>query len=255
MRNTSSRALVRGTRRYFIYFVLSIIVIILTSLGTFEIIKGTDLLTLEKVEVLGQSDELNFHIEQDLKDYLGINLYKLDLESIKDTLVSDYSIISDMNVNRRIPNKIKIKYTLEIPFVIVNFSDGKNFYANRDLKLLERVNYGYLRKSLPVLTSKLNSKNYQVGTVIQDSITHVIADHLADILEVRADFQDRISDLFSKNGKVYFRETSRGNIVYLGNGDISDKIDLFLSHCNSFSSGLYIDISFNRQIVTRKAEL
>lgn len=252
MKKTSSRSLIRGSRRYFIYFFLSIVLIVLSSLGTFEVIKRTDLLKLEKFIIIGESDELNFHIEQDLSRYIGINLYKLDLESMKDTLKSDYPIVEEMKVNRRIFNKLKVSYLLETPFAILNFSDGKNYYVSRELKLLERVNYGYLQKSLPVITAKLASKNSSIGGVIQDSTTHVIADYLSNLLEIRPDFQDKVSNMFFMNDKVFFREISRGNVVYLGNDNISKKIDLFMSHYNSFSSGLFIDLSFKNQIVTSK---
>lgn len=254
MNNTSNGVLIRGSRRYFIFFIFSIILIFLTSLGTFEVIKRTDLLKLEKVKILGDSDELNFHIEQDLDDFYGINLYKLDLESIRDTLKKDYPIVKDMKINRRILNKLKVSYNLENPFAIVNFSDGKNFYVTKELKILERVNYGYLQKSLPVITSKLNSREYQIGTTIQDSTTQVITDYLSHVLEVRPDFQDKISDVFMRNNKVYFREIFRGNVVYLGNDNINEKIDLFMSHFSSFASGLYIDVSYKNQIVTSKAD-
>ena len=254
MNNTSNGVLIRGSRRYFIFFIFSIILIFLTSLGTFEVIKRTDLLKLEKVKILGDSDELNFHIEQDLDDFYGINLYKLDLESIRDTLKKDYPIVKDMKINRRILNKLKVSYHLENPFAIVNFSDGKNFYVTKELKILERVNYGYLQKSLPVITSKLNSREYQIGTTIQDSTTQVITDYLSHVLEVRPDFQDKISDVFMRNNKVYFREIFRGNVVYLGNDNINEKIDLFMSHFSSFASGLYIDVSYKNQIVTSKAD-
>lgn len=252
MGKRSNRTLVRGSRRYFVYFFISIVLIILTSLGTFEVIKRTDLLKLERIIFNGESDQLNFHIEQDLSKYFGINLYKLDLESIKDTLKIDYPIIADLSVNRRIFNKLKVSYGLESPFAIMNFADGRNYYVSRDLKLLERVNYGYLQKSLPMLTVKLKSKDSSIGTVIQDSTTHVMADYLANILEIRPDFQDKISNLFIKNDKVFFREISRGNVIYLGDDNISKKIDLFMSHYNSFSSGLYIDLSYKNQIVTSK---
>jgi hypothetical protein len=99
---------------------------------------------------------------------------------------------------------------------------------------------------------KLKSKDSNIGTVIQDSTTHVIADYLANLLEIRPDFQDKISNLFIKNNKVFFREISRGNVIYLGDDNISKKIDLFMSHYNSFSSGLYIDLSYKNQIVTSK---
>ncbi len=254
MNNTSNGVLIRGSRRYFIFFIFSIILIFLTSLGTFEVIKRTDLLKLEKVKILGDSDELNFHIEQDLDDFYGINLYKLDLESIRDTLKKDYPIVKDMKINRRILNKLKVSYNLENPFAIVNFSDGKNFYVTKELKILERVNYGYLQKSLPVITSKLNSREYQIGTTIKDSTTQVITDYLSHVLEVRPDFQDKISDVFMRNNKVYFREIFRGNVVYLGNDNINEKIDLFMSHFSSFASGLYIDVSYKNQIVTSKAD-
>jgi len=254
MRNTSSRSLVRGTRRYFIYFFLSILLVILTSMGTFEIIKRTDLLKLEKVEVIGESNDLNFHIEQDLQANLGVNLYKLNLETIKDTLAHSYPIIAELKVKRKILSKLKVYYFLETPFAIANFSDGKNYYISRDLKILERVGYGYFKKSLPVITVKHDTKNYKIGDFIEAGEAHEMADYLSQILEARPDFHDRISDLFIKNNKVYFREISRGNTVYFGNGNLSNKIDLFLSHCNSFSSGLYIDVSYERQIVTRKAD-
>lgn len=254
MNNPSNEVLIRGSRRYFLYFLFSLVLIFLTSLGTFEVIKRTDLLKLEKVAIVGDSEELNFHIEQDLREYYGINLYKLDLDSIADTLKLSYPIILNTKVNRRILNKIKVRYWLENPFAIINFTDGKNYYINRELKLLERVNYGYLQESLPVITVKLNSRDYQIGTVIQDSTTHVIADYLSNILTVRPDFQDKISDVFIKNQKVYFREIFRGNVVYLGNDNINEKIDLFMSHFSSFASGLYIDVSYKNQIVTSKAD-
>ncbi len=254
MNNTSKGVLIRGSRRYFVYFFFSIVLIVLTGLGTFEIIKRTDLLKLEKVTVIGDSEELNFHIEQDLSRYFGINLYKLNLEDISDTLMIDYPIINDLKINRRILNRLKVRYLMENPFTIINFTDGKNYYASRELKLLERVNYGYLQESLPVITAKLNSKDYVIGTVIQDSTTKVMADYLSQVLDVRPDFQDKISDVFIKNNKVYFREIFRGNIVYFGYDNINEKIDLFMSYFSSFSSGLYIDVSYKNQIVTSKAD-
>lgn len=236
------------------YFFFSLVLIVLTSLGTFEIIKRTDLFKLEKIKIIGDSEELNFHLEQDLSRFVGINLYKLDLETMKDTVKNDYPLVKDVKINRRILNKIKVRYWLENPFVIINFSDGKNYYATRELKLLERVNYGYLQESLPVISTKLNSQKYKIGAVVRDSTTHVIADYLSEILVIRPDFQDKISDVFSKDDKIYFREIFRGNIVYLGNDNIDEKVDLFMSHFSSFASGLFIDVSFKNQIVTSKAE-
>lgn len=91
MFKASNRRLVRGSRRYFIYFFLSLVLIILTTVGTFEIIKRTDLLKLEKVQVVGNSNELNYRLEKDLGKYYGINLYQLDLAEIPDTLLQSLS--------------------------------------------------------------------------------------------------------------------------------------------------------------------
>lgn len=245
---------VRGTRRYFIYFFLSIIFIVLTLLGSFEIIKRTNLLKLEKVEIIGDSEELNYHIEQDLSTNFGINLYQLNLEMIRDTLKNHYPIIDEMTINRRLLSKLKVKYFMEIPFVIVNFEDGKNFYVTKKMKILERVNYGYIKKSLPIISCRLSSNGFDTGQVIEDSLTNYMKSYLEEILDVRPDFQEMISDIFTRNEKVYFREIYRGNIVYLGEKDFNEKIDLFLSHNNSFTSGLYIDLSYKNQIVTRRAD-
>ncbi|MFA7056590.1 MAG: FtsQ-type POTRA domain-containing protein [Candidatus Cloacimonadales bacterium] len=254
MFKASNRRLVRGSRRYFIYFFLSLVLIILTTVGTFEIIKRTDLLKLEKVQVVGNSNELNYRLEKDLGKYYGINLYQLDLVEIPDTLLQSYPIIEDISIKRRVHNRLKVEYTMESPFAIINFADGKNYYINRDLKLLERVNYGYLQKSLPIISAKLKSDKYRIGSVIQDSVTIAMADYLSIVLEEKPDFQDKISDLFVHNDKIYFREIFRGNIVFLGNENIGNKIDLFMSHFSSFASGLFIDLSYKNQIVTRKAD-
>lgn len=249
-----NRRLIRGSRRYFVYFLLSIVLIILITIGAFEIIKRTDLLTLDKVEAIGSSDELNYHLEKDVSKYCGINLYKLDLSEIPDTLMKNYPIIEDMKIKRKAHNGLRISYTIESPFAIVNFVDGKNYYVNRDLKILERVNYGYLQKSLPIISSKLKSNKYKNGSVIQDSTTIAIANYLSTVLEEKPDFQDKISDLFVRNEKIYFREIFRGNVVFLGDENISNKIDLFMSYFSSFASGLFIDLSYENQIVTRKAD-
>lgn len=254
MLQNSSRRLVRGSRRYFIYFLLSIVLIILTTVAAFEVIKRTDLLTLDKVEVVGSSNELNFHLEKDVGKYCGINLYQLDLSEMPDTLMKNYPIIESMKIKRKAHNRLKVTYKMESPFAIVNFVDGKNYYVNKDLKLLERVNYGYLQKSLPIISSKLKSGKYKNGSVIQDSTTIAIANYLNRVLEEKPDFQDKISDLFIRNDKIYFREIFRGNIVFLGDENISNKIDLFMSYFSSFASGLFIDLSYENQIVTRKAD-
>ena len=233
---------------------MSVIVIVLTTVATFEVIKRTDLLKLEKVEINGSSDDLNYHLEQDLSAYFGINLYQLDLEQMSDSLMQKYSILEDINIRRRILSKLKVDYIIESPFAIINFADGRNYYTSEDLKLLERVNYGYLQKSLPIISAKIKSYDYEIGDIIQDSTTCVMVDYLSHLLNVRPDFQDKISDMFVKDNKVYFREIYRGNIVYLGNENINEKIDLFLSHNNSFTSGLYIDLSYKNQIVTSKAD-
>lgn len=254
MRKTSKSTFVRGTRRYFIYFFLSIVLIVLTIMGSFEIIKRTDLLKLESLDIIGESEKLSYHIEQDLSSYYGINLYRLDLEVMSDSLKSRYPIIANLDINRRLLSKLKVKYLMENPFSIVNFSDGKNYYVTKDLKVLERVNYGYLKKSLPVITTKCKSTDFNNGRVISDSLTIEMNDYLQYVLEMRPDFQERISDIFMDGKKIYIREMFRGNIVYLGRENISEKIDLFLSHSNSFTSGLYIDLSYKDQIVTRRAD-
>ncbi len=254
MRKTSSSTLVRGTRRYFIYFFISIVLIVLTVLISFEVIKRTDILKLEKVNIIGNSEKLNFHLEQDLTAYFGINLYQLNLEEMSDSLKNSYPIIDDISIKRRILSKLKVKYSLESPFAILNFTDGKNYYVTRELKILERVSYGYLKESLPIISTKLKSKNFENGKVVQDSLTNMMNNYLINILDIRPDFQEKISDVFLQDNKVYFREIYRGNIIYLGQENISEKIDLFLSHNNSFTAGLYIDLSYKNQIVTRRAD-
>lgn len=254
MSKTSRSTFVRGTRRYFIYFFLSIVLIVLTVSASFEIIKRTDLLKLEKVSIDGESERLNYHLEQDLSAYFGINLYRLDLELLSDSLKTRYPIISEIDIKRRILSSLKVKYLMEKPFAIVNFTDGKNYYTTKELKILERVNYGYLKRSLPIITTKLKSSDFKIGSVISDSLTMKMNDYLLEVLQVRQDFQEKISDVFIIDNKVYFREILRGNIVYFGKDNISEKIDLFLSYNNSFTSGLYIDLSYKDQIVTRKAD-
>lgn len=242
----------RGNRRYYFYFISVVILLIVSGLSLFQVIKTTSLLNLKTIEVSGVYSRLNSDIYEYLEPNIDKNLYDIDTESLRDSVACKFPILRNVDVSRSLPNKLKVKYNLETPFAVIRFLDGKNYYITKEKKLLEKVSFGYFRELLPIIVSKEQSTKYKLGNIVQDSTVVEMIGFLEQLNEIDLDFYKKIFCIYMEDNKVYFKDTIHENVIYFGEGNYEEKIDLFLNYVNSFIDGLYIDFSYKDQIITSK---
>lgn len=239
----------------YVYQYVRILVIISTILFVLKLtITHIPLFNMKSSVVNGEIPALSEDIERSIDNYIGENIYSLDKAELQDSLSKLFPVIMQNKISRRPMSRIRVNYESFKPFAIVKLRNGKNYYINSQMTILEQVGYGYLTDSVPIIS--LNSKNmaFEYGTVLTDSTSIRMVDYLKKITKAQPSFIQSISEVLCIEDKIYIRDALHGNIIYIGKNSISSKINLYNEFAESYISGLYINLNFKKQVITKRAD-
>jgi cell division protein FtsQ len=108
---------------------------------------------INKIQVLGLSNNINSQIRNKIEKLLNINIFFIDRNKIK-KIISEYNLVEIYSVKKIYPKKIEVK--IEQTKFIAKISGSKQVLIGSNGKLIKRE----INEKLPFLFGKLNSKNF-----------------------------------------------------------------------------------------------
>jgi cell division protein FtsQ len=144
--------LIDKKKRILIYLIF-LIILSTTSNKTLEIRKNY-LITVNKINVSGLSEDKNLQITQKLNKLLFRNIFLIDKNYIS-KVISEYNLIERYRVKKIYPKQVNIE--IEPTKYIAEIKGSNHFLVGSNGKL---ITYEYTGESLPLFFGQFNSEKF-----------------------------------------------------------------------------------------------
>lgn len=161
--------------------------------------------SLKYIEFTGNKNVKTNVLESMIKDYYGVNIFRISSDTIKSQLRKN-TWIKGIEIKKQFPDKILITIEEEIPQYILS-SSGKVWLLSDKFKLLEETKKG-TKSNLPVIQKKLKQKII-AGQAINDmSLINAFKIVRSLDLEIRS----RIEKVNAESVDSFFFTLDKGKI-------------------------------------------
>ncbi len=244
----------RGNSRYFIIFLGCMVFMGILFFIMQYVFRSIEFFTIDNVEITGYQNLGKDFYEDLAKEYFGMNLYSIS----KDEIAARYENIvrvRSVKVSRVLPNKLKIAIEERLAVLHVKTKDGTLFPVDRELIVLDSEG-SYMAEDTPIVSLDIPSGGVQLGERLGDEqLARIFALH-NEIARLNPKIAERISEYYLKRGEVCMVEASSGCLIYLGAGQLEEKLHRleFFGDNKGFMDNTVLDLRYKDQIVARTGD-
>jgi len=214
--------------------------------------KRMPIFNISKIEVTGYRFLDEKFLSDIVKDQMGHNLMAIS----KKDLLKRYSAIKriqKIKITRVLPSKLKISIVERRSIVYVKTLEGNLYPIDEEKTVLDNHPTSVL-EDMPIADTAYQNAQMVVGRKLTSKYLENVIWFQKAILGLNPDFEKCISEYYTKDGLLYFVETSTGAKIILGNQDIPSRIRrfMFLKENGSFEKNSIFDFRFQDQVVVKK---
>lgn len=244
-----------GSSRYFLFFIVLIILIYGTYIGINNLFTKLDIFKVESIVINGNENLETDFLKNICNDFINMNLYSI---SKKDVLKKYENIvrIEDIKVSRIFPNKLKIEISEKKGKFFFRTESGNIFPIDKNRIILDNANF-YENEVLPIIGTKIPDSEIIIGQKIENILIERIFSLREIFAKVDPDFINSISEFYLKDKNLIFVNADIGYRIVLGDNEIEEKLRklIFLEQNRIFEKGTTIDLRFKDQLVVRSEEI
>ena len=244
-----------GSSRYFLFFIVLIILIYGTYIGINNLFTKLDIFKVESIVINGNENLETDFLKNICNDFINMNLYSI---SKKDVLKKYENIvrIEDIKVSRIFPNKLKIEISERKGKFFFRTESGNIFPIDKNRIILDNANF-YENEVLPIIGTKIPDSEIIIGQKIENILIERIFSLREIFAKVDPDFINSISEFYLKDKNLIFVNADIGYRIVLGDNEIEEKLRklIFLEQNRIFEKGTTIDLRFKDQLVVRSEEI
>ena len=248
---TKNRKKVRGTSRYYIYWVVFLGIFLYGGYHLTTIFSGTSLFKIKEIHIRGNRliDKDNLYIIAE--PFIGINIFAIDLNDLS-LRFQALSRVKSIKTIRILPSRLIITVKERNGVFYVKENSGEFHPIDEDRYVLDKADW-YLEEDLPLINLNIAKENVIIGQRLEDPRIEYIFE-VYDILshsnpEILAD----ISEFYFVRSDLYFIDMRSGSRIILCTEEIPQQIErfVFLRNNQGFTKNSTIDLRFGSQIVVR----
>ncbi len=244
-----------GSSRYFIFFLVLIVLIYGVYIGINSLFTKLDLFKVKSIKINGNENLETDFLKNLCNDFINLNLYSI---SKKDVLRKYENIvrIDRIKVSRIFPNKLKIEINEKKGEFFFRTASGIIFPIDKNRVVLDNVNF-YENEVLPVIGTKIPDDEIIIGQKIENVLIEKIFSLRKKFANVDPDFINSISEFYFKDENLIFVNANIGYRIVFGDNEIEEKLKklIFLEQNRTFERGTTIDLRFKDQLVIRSEEI
>ena len=244
-----------GSSRYFIFFLVLVVLIYGVYIGINSLFTKLDLFKVKSIKISGNENLETDFLKNLCNDFINLNLYSI---SKKDVLRKYENIvrIDHIKVSRIFPNKLKIEINEKKGDFFFRTDSGIIFPIDKDRVVLDNVNF-YENEVLPVIGTKIPDDEIIIGQIVENVLIEKIFSLRKKFANVDPDFINSISEFYLKDENLIFVNANIGYRIIFGDNEIEEKLKklIFLEQNRTFEKGTTIDLRFKDQLVIRSEEI
>lgn len=211
-------------------------------------------LTIKQINVEGNRIVSLNEIIQLSQVPLGTLLYKVDLTSVQQNVMSHH-YVKDAIVERNLPNALNIHIIERTPIAMVNLTEP--FYLDEEGVVLPKI---AARKivDLPMISGISSAESFALGSKMKRADELEALQLLALLRTVDRPMYHNISEIAVRNGGDLVLYSAEGGVpIIFGRGELSDKLVRLETFWNTVvrTQGVqyleYVDVRYRDQVVAR----
>lgn len=241
----------RGSSRYYLYFVFSLLGIALLGIGIYFLMINVPYFNLKQVQFNGNaavSDSLLAKLTNPCK---GQNLLAISKSELRARL-STFARIKGVRIRRRLPSTLLIQITERKGMLYLKSTDGDLFPIDEDCIALEKYGNVY-NEDLPVVSTYLSSKQLKSGAKLNKPDLSLILQAHKQILKEAPHFAAHISEYYVVDNTVYLIDAKQGTRIIPSRENLSKQFQRyqFVQDNGNINPHSVVDLRFDNQVVVK----
>ena len=244
------RRIKRGNSRFFVFFLFLLGVALLILYLSRYLLMNFEFFNVKNIVVEGDSNLNN--LEELAHGYIGQNIFKIDKENVK-LKYENIVRIEDVNIDKILPNKLKIKIKEKRGAFFIKTKEGHIFPITETKTVLD-MNDFYPKEDLPIINTNILYDNIVISEKIKSKLVEKVFSLHDKICSELPLMERKISEYYLKNDKIYFVEINSASHIYIGNKYIDDNIQKFKFYVENYGlpKNKIIDFRYRDHIVLKK---
>jgi len=244
----------RGNSRYYVYFVLSLLLVLGVGIGIWYSMRHLPFFEVNKVTLSGNSAIPDSLILRNTNKYLGMNLFSVPTQHVRSDIVK-LSRVKSVSVRKQLLGTLRIKVTERQPLLYIKSFEGNLYPVDSDAIVLAKYDKVY-GEDLPIFSSYLNDDQFKAGLPLnKPGVSRVLALHQR-VLKEAADFAPIISEYYLIDNTINIVDARYGTRLIPCEDDLARQFKRyqFVQDNGNISRRSVVDLRFENQVVVKAGD-
>ena len=246
-----NRKKIRGSSRYYVYWVLILCIVFLGGYYVNTMLKDTRFFKIKEIHIRGNKLVERDYLHSIAEQFIGINIFLVDLN---DMALRFQAIprVKSIKTLRIFPSRLIVTVRERTGVFYLKDHSGEFHPIDNERYVLDKADW-YLEEDLPLLNINIPREIIVVGEIIEDPRIEYIFFVYETIAQSNPEVLLDISEFYFNRNDLYFIDIRSGCRVVISSEDIPQQIDrfLFLRDNQGFNRNSTIDLRFGSQVVVR----
>jgi len=241
----------RGNSRYYLFFFVSIIFIVLIGFAAWYALTHMNIFTLEKVTVAGNTSIPDSLVIKITKPYIGTNLISIRSSEVKAKL-SSISRIKEVKLRKKLMHTLHLQITERKGLIYIKSVEGDLYPIDADCVVLARYSPIYM-EDLPIYNSYLSNSQLQSGKKLKNAkLSRILEIHQLIAIDA-PDFLANVSEYYFIDNTVNIIDAKHGTRIIPSDDDLAKQLSRyqFVQDNGNINKRSVVDLRFKNQVVVK----
>jgi cell division septal protein FtsQ len=241
----------RGNSRYYLFFIVTLLLIVAFGLGLWFALINVNFFDLKKIEIAGNTAVPDSLIYKLAKPYLGMNLIALPGNELKHKL-SAISRVKEVKLRKKLLHSLQIVITERKGFLYLKTLEGDLFPLDSEGVVLARYSQVY-SEDLPIYSTYLSSSQVKKGKRLINPGLNRILNLQRRIVKEAPDFLTNISEYYMIDNTINMIDAKRGTRIIPSDEDMAKQLARyqFVQENGNINKNSVVDLRFKNQVVVK----
>jgi len=241
----------RGNSRYYLFFFVSIIFIVLIGFAAWYALTHMNIFTLEKVTVAGNTSIPDSLVIKITKPYIGTNLISIRSSEVKAKL-SSISRIKEVKLRKKLMHTLHLQITERKGLIYIKSVEGDLYPIDADCVVLASCSPIYM-EDLPIYDSYLTNSQLQSGKKLKNAkLSRILEIHQLIAIDA-PDFLANVSEYYFIDNTVNIIDAKHGTRIIPSDDDLAKQLSRyqFVQDNGNINKRSVVDLRFKNQVVVK----
>ncbi len=254
MKNSPHTRKRRGNSRYYLFFLVSLLLISGFGYGLWYALTHVNIFSTQNLVISGNAAIPDSLIQKVVAPYMGSNLLAIPSAQIKDRL-KQYSRVGEVKIRKKLLHTLQLQITERKGLIYVKSFEGDLFPVDAQGIVLAQYSPVYT-EDLPIFSTYFSSKSLKPGTKLKKpALNRILALHLRIAREAPG-FLPYISEYYLIDNTVNIVDARHGTRIIPSETDLARQLKryLFVQDNGNINRRGVVDLRYKNQVVVKAGE-